>query len=56
MFYAEFHGKQTKFQPLFARKCQKRLKKLQYRNLARNFKHTTIVFDYKNFITIIYTK
>ena len=44
------------FVPLYARKCQKRLKKPQKRNLARIFKRMTIVFNSNYFKTIIYTK
>ena len=44
-----FRAKQTKFGPLYARKCQKHLKKPKKRNLARKFKHMTIFFDSKLF-------
>ena len=45
-----FHAKQTKFEPLYARK------KPQKRNIAHNIKHMTNVFDSNLFHTIIYTK
>ena len=51
---AKFHGKQTKFQLLFTRKSLKRLKKPRKRNLVRNFKHMTIVFDSNHFNRITY--
>ena len=47
--FAKFCCKQTKFLPLYARKYQKCLKKPLKRNLARNFKHMTIVFDSNHF-------
>ena len=51
-----FRSKQTKFEPLNARKCQKRLKNLKKRNLARHFKHISIVFDSNHFNIITYAK
>ena len=53
-FFAMFRAKQTKFEPLDAR-VSKTLKKPQKRNLARNFKQMTIVFDYNHFNSITYT-
>ena len=38
----KFRGKQTKFGPLYSRKCKKRFENLNKHNLARNFKHLTI--------------
>ena len=55
MLRAKFRAKQTKIEPFYAIKCQKRLKKPQKRNLAHNFKHMRIVFDSNHFNTIIYT-
>ena len=49
MLHTKFHAKQPKFEPLYARKCQKRLKKPQTRSLARNFKHMTIFWDSNHF-------
>ena len=40
----------------FMRESKKILKKPIKSNLARNFKHMTIVFDSNHFNTIIYTK
>ena len=56
MLCTMFRGKQTKFEPLYARKCHKQLKKPQKRNLTNNSKHMTIVFNCNHFNTIIYTK
>ena len=51
-----FHAKQTMFELLVTRKCQKWLKKPQKRNLERKFKHMTILSDFNHFNTKIYTK
>ena len=40
-----FRAKQTKFEPLSARKCQKRKNNSQNHYLVRNLQHMTIVFD-----------
>ena len=56
VFCAKFHGQQTKIEPLYARKCHKRLKKPQKRNLVCHLKNMTIVFDSNDFNMIIYTK
>ena len=40
----------------FMREIAKNAYKITKRNLARNFKHMTIVFDSNDFKTIIYTK
>ena len=53
---AKFRAKPTKFEPLYAKNCKKRLKKPQKRNLARNFKNMSIIIDSLLFHTIIYTK
>ena len=47
-------AKQTKFEPLDAR-VPKTVKKPKKRNLARNFKQMTVLFDYNQFNTITYT-
>ena len=44
MLCAMFHAKQTIFE-LIKRESAKMIKKPQKRNLERNFKHMTIVFD-----------
>ena len=49
-----FPGKQTKIELLYARKCLKRLKKPQKHNLACNFRHMTIVFDFNHLNNNIY--
>ena len=46
-----FRPYQTKFQPIYARKCQKDLTKPQKRNLACDFKYMTIIFDSIHFST-----
>ena len=43
-----FHAKETMFEPLYGRKCQKCLKNHTH-NLEHNFKHMTIFFDSKYF-------
>ena len=53
---AKFCGKETQFELLYAKKCPKRLKKPEKRNLARNFKHMTIAFDSNHFHRLTYTK
>ena len=40
----------------FKRESAKNAEKTFKRNLERNFKHMTIVFDSNNFNTILYTK
>ena len=51
-----FDAKQTKFDPLYARKLQKHLKNPLKSNLARNIKHMTIFLDSKHFNIAVYTK
>ena len=56
MLCAQFRAKQTNFDPLNGRKCQKHLKKPQKRNLARNINHMIIDFDSNHFNTLTYTE
>ena len=51
-----FLVKQTMSELLYARKCLKCLKIPQKRNLERNVKHMTNVFDFNHLNTVIYSK
>ena len=51
-----FRGKQTGMNNFMRESAKKAKKKLEKCNLARNYKHMTIVFDSNHFNTIIYTK
>ena len=53
---AKFDAKQTNFEAVYKRKCQKYIKKHKKSNFARIFKNMTIVFDCNHLDTIIYTK
>ena len=53
---AKFHAKITKFELLYARKSQKSFKNRKNTNLARNFKHITIVINFFHSKPIINTE
>ena len=51
-----FIDNKPSFEPLFAIRCTKLLKKPKKRNLVRKFKHMIIFFDSNHINTIKYTK